>query len=277
MSQEIIKKFKIKAKKSLWQNFLIDENILDKIALSIDIKWQNIIEIWPWYWALTEKLLNSKPKSLHLVELDNEMIQILKERIQKNELKIDNINFEIFNEDILKFIPSFKDNNYYVIANIPYYITSPILFKFLYEIKNLPKKMVILLQKDVADKIIEWQNNTKVKSSYLSLFISKKCCVKTITFVPSKAFSPAPKVNSEVLLFETHKNFNEINDTDFLKLLKIWFKSPRKKLLNNLENWWYKKEQILEIYKKLNLSENIRWEELDTLKWIDLFKAISKI
>ncbi|MDD3302298.1 MAG: 16S rRNA (adenine(1518)-N(6)/adenine(1519)-N(6))-dimethyltransferase RsmA [Candidatus Gracilibacteria bacterium] len=274
MSQKIIQNYKIKAKKSLGQNFLVDKSILDKISLSLDIKGQNVLEIGPGYGALTEKLLNNSPKSLHLVELDNEMIQILKERIQKNELITNNIDFQIFNEDILKFIPNFKDNNYYVIANIPYYITSPILFKFLYETKNLPKKMVILLQKDVADKISEGQNSNKVKSSYLSLFISKKCYVKSITFVPSKAFLPAPKVDSEVLLFETHKKFNKINDTDFLKLLKIGFKSPRKKLINNLENGGYKKEQILEIYKKSNLSENVRGEELDILEWIDLFKNI---
>jgi len=273
MNFEVLKKYWISAKKSLGQNFLMDENILNSIASSLDISWKNILEIGPWYGALTEKLLIKNPKSLHLVELDKRMVEILEYRIKDSELKPNNVDFKIFNEDILKFEPWFIDEHYYVIANIPYYITSPILQKFLYDVKLKPDKMVILMQKDVGDKILAGQlSNSKQKSSVLSLFISKKCFVRSIVLVPPTCFYPAPKVESEVLLFESHSNYQEINDKKILSFIKKWFQNPRKKLTSNLEKWWYKKEKIKEIFDELKISENTRWEELNIDEWIELFK-----
>ena len=144
---DIIKKYNIKAKKSLWQNFLMNLWVLDEICNITNIKEQNILEVWPWFWALTQRLLECNPKSLKLVELDTDMISILNQRIDKNDLIISNTDFEINNIDILKYEPTFSD--YKVIANIPYYITSPILFRFLYELKNKPTEMIILMQKEV--------------------------------------------------------------------------------------------------------------------------------
>ncbi len=273
MNFEVLKKYWISAKKSLGQNFLMDENILNSIASSIDITWKNILEIGPWYGALTEKLLIKNPKSLYLVELDKRMVEILNYRIKDSELIPNNVDFKIFNEDVLKFEPLFLDKNYYVIANIPYYITSPILQKFLYDVKYKPKKMVILMQKDVGEKILQWQlNNTKQKSSVLSLFIAKKCFVKSVILVPPNCFYPAPKVESEVLLFDAHSNYQEVDDKKFLEFIKKWFQNPRKKLISNLEKWWFKKENIKEIFDLLKISENTRWEELNIDEWILLFK-----
>lgn len=168
MSLEILRKYWIKAKKSLWQNFLVNKNIVEEIAWVIDVKWQNIVEVWPGYWALTEKLLEKKPKSLNLVELDPDMIEILEKRIEAWDFDLDWVEFKINNIDVLKYEPEFK--KYSVIANIPYYITSPILRHFLYDIEKIPEKMLILMQKDVWDKIL-WKG--KNKSSVLSLFIEK--------------------------------------------------------------------------------------------------------
>lgn len=278
MNLEFFKEYWIFAKKSLGQNFLIDDNVLNTIASSLNISWNNILEIWPWYWALTEKILLQHPKSLHLVELDKDMIEIINKRLEKWELKIDWIDFQIFNEDILKFKERF--NNYLVIANIPYYITSPILYKFLYEIGNKPDNMLILMQKDVGDKILAWQStaldkkNNKQKSSVLSLFISKKAFVKEIIRVPAKSFIPAPKVESSVLLFELHNNYRDINDDKFIEFIKIWFKEPRKKLVNNLVKWWYEKEKILKIFNELWFREDVRWEDLSIDNWIKLLLKV---
>ncbi len=281
MNFEVLKKYSIKAKKSLGQNFLIDDNILNSISKTLDIAWENILEIGPGYWSLTEKLLLQKPKGLHLVELDKEMIEIIWKRIENSELVIDGVDFQIFKKDILKFEPEFKNEKYYVIANIPYYITSPILKKFLYNIENKPEKMLILMQKDVGDKILAWQNfwdkkiNSKWKSSVLSLFVAKKSYVRETIKVPAKSFIPAPKVESSVLLFETHDNYSDINDTKFLELIKKWFAEPRKKLVNNLVKWWFTKENVLGIFKTLWFIENTRWEDLSIDEWIELYKNIS--
>ncbi len=86
-SVEILHKYNIFPKKSLGQNFLVNDEILDKIASFINLEWENIIEIWPWYWALTEKILSKNPKSIELVELDKKMVEILNDRIKNNELK----------------------------------------------------------------------------------------------------------------------------------------------------------------------------------------------
>lgn len=269
MSLEILEKYQIRAKKSLGQNFLIDESILNQIVVSTWIQGENIIEIWPGYWALTEKLLQSKPKSLHLVELDEDMLDILKDREYIGDFSKEWIDFQMHHKDVLEYIPSFDE--YKVIANIPYYITSPILRHFLYSCENKPSEMLILMQKDVGDKILwKWKN----KSSVLSLFIEKKCYVSEKVLVPNECFVPAPKIESSVLLFTAHDLFNEIDDDKFLRLIKTAFSSPRKKLIKNLIQGGYDKDIVLKFYAANNFSENLRWEDLGIWKWCELVERI---
>ncbi len=276
--KETIIKYNIKAKKSLGQNFLINENILDKIVNSIIISWENVIEIWAWFWVLTEKIISKNPKSLSIVEIDKNMINIIKQRIDNNEININQINnFKIYNEDILKHETNYKNNDYIIIANIPYYITSPILFKFLYQSKNKPKKMLIMMQSDVAEKIIKWQDNKFFKSSVLSLYIWKKSFVKKIVFVEKNNFYPSPKVDSEILLFELFDKYKEVNDKEFINFIKIWFSNPRKKLINNLEKWWIKKEALANVFNILKINLNIRWEDLNLDSWINLYLQLKKM
>lgn len=274
MNLDLIKKYQIKAKKSLWQNFLVNDEILDSIANILEIENKKIIEVWPWYWALTEKILEKNPEKLTLVELDREMIEILEKRISFNDFKnIDKL--EIENIDILKFFPDFE--KYFVIANIPYYITSPILRHFLYDMKNSPEKMLILMQKDVWDKIILWQENTKkAKSSVLSLFVAKKCYAKEVIFVWKENFSPAPKVESSVILFEKHDKYDFLDDEIFFDFIKKAFQEPRKKLLNNLVKAWYEKEYIKNIFNQKSIDENIRPEDLNISSWCQLILDFNK-
>lgn len=270
MSQDLIKKYNISAKKSLGQNFLVDKSIVSEISWIIDITWSDIIEVGPGYWVLTDMLLKKSPKSLHLIELDKDMIQVLNQRISDGELNIWDTDLQIHNTDILNYNTDFV--SYHVIANIPYYITSPILRHFLYESKNSPKNMVILMQKDVGDKILwKWKN----KSSVLSLIVEKKCRVEEKIFVPKESFIPKPKVESSVLLFETHDDFRHIDDTFFLKFIKIGFSEPRKKLIKNLVKGGYEKDNILEFLKENILSENTRWEDLDVKMWCQLWEKLS--
>lgn len=273
MIEELFKRFKIKAKKSLWQNFLVDDFILEDIADFLELENKNIIEVWPWYWALTEKLLDNSPKSLTLVELDKDMISILEKRVDNSELNIWETEFKINNIDVLKFVPEFKEYN--VIANIPYYITSPILRHFLYNIENKPESMIILMQKEVWDKILSWQNSCKkITSTVLSLYVAKKANATEIALVPKEAFVPQPKVESSVLFFETHNLYDDIKDDKFLKIIKIWFLSQRQKLIKNLVKGWYEKSFLLEIFSKLWMDENIRWEVLWIKDWCELVKKL---
>jgi|SaaInlLV_10m_DNA_3_1039740.scaffolds.fasta_scaffold01353_2 16S rRNA (adenine1518-N6/adenine1519-N6)-dimethyltransferase len=271
MSLEILKKYKIRAKKSLWQNFLVNDDIVEEIANTIDVEWKNIVEVWPWYGALTEKLISRKPKSLNLVEIDNDMISILNSRIDEWNFDLANIDFSIKNIDVLKYEPEFK--SYSLIANIPYYITSPILRHFLYDIENKPESMVILMQKDVWDKIL-WKG--KNKSSVLSLFVDKKSLVWEFLEVTKQNFVPVPKVESSVLIFELHDKYSDVDDDLFLEIIKKGFNAPRKMLIKNFVNSWFNKELILNIFKELWIEDNIRGEDLWIDKWIELVKKINK-
>lgn len=269
MSLEILKKYRIRAKKGLWQNFLQDDLVLSEIAESLEIEWTNIVEVGPGYWALTEKLLEQNPKNLDLVELDTDMIKILESRISDKDFDLDNTELKIHHIDVLKYEPIFQE--YDVIANIPYYITSPILRHFLYETEHKPKHMVILMQEDVWNKILwKWKN----KSSVLSLFIEKKCVVSEIIKVPKEAFVPAPKIESSVLFFESHNDYDNINDENFLIIIKKWFAEPRKKLSNNLIKWGYSKERIIQLFADLDFWVNTRGEDLNIVQWNAIVKDL---
>lgn len=260
--KEIIEKYHIKAKKSLGQNFLMDEKILQEIWDITSIEGNNILEVWPWFGALTQKILQKKPLSLTLVELDTFMIEILQDRIQNNDLDITQTNFEIINNDVLKIEPNFE--TYKVIANIPYYITSPILYKFLYEAQKKPTQMIILMQKEVGDRIVS------KKSSVLSLFVQKKCTVSQKIFVPKQCFSPAPKIDSTVLFFELHNLYSQVDDAKFMAFIKAAFSNPRKKMINNLAQWGYSKEQNYAKLLQLGFNDNTRAEELSIADYIYL-------
>ncbi|MCP4522959.1 MAG: ribosomal RNA small subunit methyltransferase A [Candidatus Gracilibacteria bacterium] len=270
MGKEVLKKYSIRAKKALGQNFLQDEFILEKIAGSTEIKGKNIVEVGPGYGALTEKILNQKPQSLDLVELDTDMIRVLEERQQRGEFNIKDSKFHIHHIDVLKYIPTFT--GYDVIANIPYYITSPILRHFLYEVEHKPKQMIILMQDDVGQKIL---GKGKNKSGVLSLFVEKKCHVSELIKVPKECFVPAPKIESSVLMFESHENYNDVDDELFLKIIKIAFAEPRKKLSKNLIKGGFSKDIIQQVFLSQNLGENTRGEDLSIEVWIALVKELS--
>jgi 16S rRNA (adenine1518-N6/adenine1519-N6)-dimethyltransferase len=152
------------------------------------------------------------------------MIDILQERFSDTRPVSKETGLKIFHQDILTYAPEFQD--YSVVANIPYYITSPILSHFLYTLDHPPKGMLILMQRDVGDKILQGTGTKvpvpkKLKSSVISLMIAKKCFVSEKLLVPAKSFIPVPKVESSVLYFETHEKYTSIDDEGFLKFIKI--------------------------------------------------------
>jgi len=265
---DILQKYSIRAKKHLGQNFLLDENILQKIADIIPLEWKNIIEVGPGFWALTQYICAKNPQSLTCVEFDSDMVHILQKRIQNQELFLENRNIEIVQKDILKYIPVHE--TYSVIANIPYYITSPILQHFLYSDFPVPKNMVILMQKEVCERI------TSEKSSVLSLLVQKKWTVSANIFVPKQAFSPAPKVDSQILHISTYTKYDFLDDSFFLRLIKHAFSHPRKKLLSNLVHAGHDRNQLLEILEKLWGNENSRAEDFTTEQYVEMCTMLQR-
>lgn len=253
------------AKKSLWQNFLIDKSILSKIVDSIEISSKNIIEIWPWYGALTSYILSNSPKDLTLVEKDSTLVRRLNEWINNWDFSLENWNINLVEGDILDYSPTY--NEYNVLWNVPYYITSPIFRHFLYSVETLPQEMTLMVQKDVADKILGWK---KLKSSVIWLFIQKKMTISRVTDVSRFAFSPAPKVESTVLHLKKDEKLTSIEDSLFLKVIKIGFSAPRKKLISNLKNGGYEIEKLKEVFEKKWIWDSIRAEDLSVHKWWEL-------
>jgi len=137
--------------------------------------------------------------------------------------------------------------------------------------------MVILMQKDVWDKILDIFKEKKTKSSVIWLMIAKKCIATEELLVSPDNFIPAPKVQSSVLKFIKHNNFIDTDDEIFLRFIKIWFSSARKKLIKNLINSWLDKNKILDIFKKLEISENIRADAIWIENWCKLSTELNKI
>lgn len=271
---EILRHYGIRAQKSLGQNFLVNEEILETIADSIEISRKDILEIGPGYGALTEKILRRKPKSLTLIELDSKMVDILESRIREWDIIIpEETVFTIVQGDVLKYVPELS--NYSVVANIPYYITSPILFRFLHDLDKKPDEMVILMQKEVGDKICEkkWYHH-----SYLSLALQYSCeAIEEVCLVEKKNFIPAPKIDSSVLYFKRKSEYDQRKAKEFLRITSAGFSAPRKKVLSNLSNALHIPKDILNSYfTDLSLLETARAEEIDLQTWTRLIEKIGE-
>lgn len=251
----------IRAKKSLWQNFLIDEDALSDIATATDIFGKNIIEVGPGYGALTKHLIELNPADIELVELDDDMLPLLSESFP---------GITIHHTDVLRFIPNQEE--YSVIANIPYYITSPILFHFLYDIPHAPENMVIMMQKEVGEKILAGRAS-KPHHSLLSLSMEQACeNIEAIRYVWRNSFRPAPKVDSIVLKFIVKQDRNRETEERLIKLWEKAFTHPRKTLLSNLK-WHYDEWIIKSWLSSCWYDEKVRAEAVKREDWKKLLMA----
>lgn len=253
----------LKAKKSLGQNFLQDETILKNIANSITTNQEDlIIEIGPGMGALT-KYLKAKNSYLICYEIDNRMHEFLT-KYEDNKTKI--IYQDFLKSNISEDIKNLNYENIYIIANIPYYITTPIIKHVL----NLPKlqSMTLLVQKEVA-KRFSAKPNSKDYSS-ITVYLNYYFNINYLFDVKNTCFNPIPKVDSAVINFTTKtKNYHLKDENLFFKLVEDSFKMKRKTLKNNLHNYDWSK--IMEVLTKYNLPPNIRAEELS----LEIFIALS--
>ena len=213
----------IKAKKSLGQNFLIDQNILNKIIKVIDLKKRHILEVGPGTGNLTTKILEEDPSKVLVVEKDNELVKILKDKF--------NSKVKIINDDILNIQEnSLSNETLTVFGNLPYNISTEILIKWILGInkkKNWFDYLVLMFQKEVAERIIS-KYNTK-NYGRLSILTNWRLNVKKICDIGPNSFYPKPNVESTLLLFEPKKKFfNLIDPKNLEKITRIFFMHRRK-------------------------------------------------
>lgn len=262
-----------KAKKSLGQNFLKSIPALNMMCEAGEVNSNDVVlEIGPGKGALTAKLLDKAGKVI-AVEKDNELFEFLKEKFSE---EIKNKKLELVNGDILNFDPAtyyLLPATYKVIANIPYNITGSILKNFLAS-DIQPSKMVLLVQKEVAERIVARDE----KESILSLSIRAYGTPKYIMKVHKRFFSPSPKVDSAIIAINdiSKQNFHIKNEENmFFEVVKTGFAHKRKVLRKNLEIIEKKPGQIDEIFKKLKIDEKSRAENIKFEKWLQISSLLS--
>lgn len=253
---------KVGAKKHLGQNFLIDKNIIQKIISTANIEGKEVIEIGPGQGAITE-ILVEKAQNVIAYEIDQDMINILKN-------KIDASNFILRHEDFLKAEFDWK-NKKYVVANLPYYITSKILFK-MFDSFDKFEKIIVMVQKEVAERMVAKVNT----SDYGKLSISCQFLanIKKEFDIPPSSFWPMPKVTSSIVTMEFFPAF-DVNIKEFLEFIKTCFSMKRKTLFNNLKQN-LAIDQINEIYSHFNLNNNVRPQQITKEIYYEIFKFINK-
>ncbi|MEX0919267.1 MAG: 16S rRNA (adenine(1518)-N(6)/adenine(1519)-N(6))-dimethyltransferase RsmA [Parcubacteria group bacterium] len=253
----------MKAKKSLGQNFLKSERALRKIVEVGELESGEVVfEIGPGRGALTEKLLEKGVEVL-AVEKDDELFEFLKEKFEK---EISSGQLTLIHDDILNLKPPYfllPTTSYKLVANIPYNITGAIFKKFL-ETKNQPEKMVLLVQKEVAERVVARDE----KESILSLSVKAYGQPKYIETVKAGSFTPAPNVDSAILTINDISKgfFTSFSEEDFFKILKTSFQSKRKKLSSNLSNL-FSKDKVRGVFEKIGLDDNIRAEDIKLADW----------
>lgn len=264
-TQDILRRHNFNFKKKFGQNFLTDGNILSKITAAAELdKDTNVIEIGPGIGSLTQYLLEASAEVMAF-EIDKTLIPILEETMAPYD------NFQLVNGDILKIdlhehIKNFKNPELpiKVVANLPYYITTPILMHLI-ESKIPFSSFVVMMQKEVADRIAA-KPGTKAYGS-LSIAVQYYLEAEVAFNVPRTVFVPAPNVDSAILrMRRREKPAVEVKDEDwFFKLMKLSFVHRRKTLLNNLQSAFGKeqKEEILTLLEKAEIAPSVRAETLD--------------
>ena len=262
----ILNKYNIKADKKLGQNFLISDDAVNRIIEKSEVtKSDLVIEIGPGLGTLTKELLERAGKVI-CIELDTRMVKILNERFSLYD------NFEIIHDDILKvdlksIIKREKENQNMkeakIVANLPYYITTPIIMKLLEEKLDL-KTITVMVQKEVADRLTAVPGTKK--SGAITYGVYYYAEAEEVLEVLPESFIPAPEVTSEVIQFKIRKEPPVFvgDDKKMFQIIKCAFTQRRKTLLNSLVNTniFNSKEHGSKILKEVNLKENVRPEEL---------------
>ncbi|MFR3783247.1 MAG: 16S rRNA (adenine(1518)-N(6)/adenine(1519)-N(6))-dimethyltransferase RsmA [Clostridia bacterium] len=276
----IMKKYNIRANKSLGQNFLISEQVVNEIVESSKIDKEDlVIEIGPGLGTLTKYLLEKAGKVIG-IELDKKMVEILQDRF-----KLYN-NFELYQQDVLKIdlkhlIKKEKENTNIkkvkIVANLPYYITTPIIMKLLEEKLDL-ESITVMIQKEVADRLIAIPGEKETGAITYAVYYY--AIAEAILEVPKESFIPEPEVTSKVIQLNIRKEPPiEVQDKELMfKIIKSAFMQRRKTLINALNNAkiFQNKEEGNQILESLKLDESVRAEKLTLENFADITNRILK-
>jgi 16S rRNA (adenine1518-N6/adenine1519-N6)-dimethyltransferase len=277
-TEELLKQFEFRMSKSLGQNFLIDKGILDKIIEGAELtKDDSVLEIGPGMGSMTQKLCESASKVV-AVEIDKKLIPVLNVTLEEYD------NVTVVNQDVLKvnlkalLEEHFGSKPAKVVANLPYYITTPIIMKLLEERLNL-KSITIMVQKEVGDRIKAAPGG----KDYGALSVAVQYYAKPVQvlLVPPHSFIPQPEVDSIVLKLEILKEPAVVvkNEQLFFRVVKAAFGQRRKTLLNALSagNLGLAKDQFKEVLTAVGVDENRRGETLSLQEFADITNYISNI
>lgn len=262
---EILKKYDFKFNKSFGQNFIFDTNLLKAIASDADInKTTDVLEIGTGAATLTKVLAEMAAKVVSY-EVDKNLMPV----IEENLIGVENVQVK-FGDILEQSMPSIEQNfngEYKMVANLPYYITTPIIFKFLEESKNL-KTMVIMVQKEVAERLCSKAGSENYGAITASINLWGNAKITRI--VKRNMFVPAPNVDSAIVRIDYEPNKYDILDVNLTKqVIKSAFNMRRKTLANNLKNSFkLTGEQVTLILNKSGLNEKIRGEALSTEQFV---------
>ena len=268
--KRLLRQYGLKAKKGLGQHFLIDETILQAILDAAELSPKDIVvEVGPGLGILTEELAKRAGKIV-AVELDDKLAALLKRRLSSRP------NLEVVNADILKVNLSQllgENANYKVVANLPYYIASPIVHYFV-EGSPKPSLMVVMVQKEVGDAIVAKGG----KMSLLALSLQMYSKTKIVSYVSAQSFYPPPKVDSAILRFDLlPEPAVKVTDMDgFFNVVRSGFSSPRKQLRNSLAHGLgVAPTEIVGFLEKAGVEPQRRAETLSLEEWAKLYKIVS--
>ena len=258
----------IKAKKSLGQNFLIDKNVIDKIVNILELKNRNILEIGPGTGNLTEGILRKNPKKVLVVEKDNNLANLLKEKFKDK--------IEVINKDILKTNEnSLSDQTLTVFGNLPYNISTEILCKWILNVKEKIwfDSLILMFQKEVADRIV---SNFNTKSyGRLTILANWRLDIKKIRDISPLSFQPKPKIESTVLFFKPKKKFFLLKDSKNLEKITRVFFMHRRKMIK--KPYYQLFNGNISIASKIGINLSSRPQNLDFETYFKLTKEYENL
>jgi 16S rRNA (adenine1518-N6/adenine1519-N6)-dimethyltransferase len=263
--QKIIKKYNLTTSKSLGQNFLTNPELLEKIVKQCDHVFdRNFLEIGIGPCGLTSAILEQKPKKLITVDVDDRCVNIAKQEL----VGFDNLSVILADAIKINEKELFNGEKFSIISNLPYNIGTVLLFKWLENYSENIEQMVLLLQKEVVDRIIA-KKNTK-EYGRISVLCQYLCEVNKCFDVQNTAFTPPPKVTSSVVKMTLKKNIDFSLIRVLSDIILKAFSKRRKTLYNNLRGFI---KNVDEIFEKLNLNKNMRAEELSIGDFVELARS----
>lgn len=269
--KDLLKQYNLAPRKGLGQNFLVDDKVLAEIVAAADIKLNDLIlEIGPGLGILTLELAK-KARKVIAVEKDEKIAEALKDILKEENIS----NVEIITADVLDFLKSrvarqqaelILSQKYKAVANIPYYLTAPLIRQFL-ESENPPESMVLMVQKEVAQRITA----KPPKMSLLAVSVQFYAKPEIVSFVSKKSFWPEPKVDSAIIRLNVESCKLNVDKELFFKIVKAGFSQPRKQILNNFSKKIdLRKEKIINWLAKNNIKPESRAETLTIADWVSL-------